>query len=299
MGETPQEKIEILSVSLLEQHQSLIEDLKKMASSLHIELGWHYLLDLTWIISNLGVIRGKRILDAGAGVGLLQWYLADQGAVVISVDRLSRADLHIKYRKRFHVKGLRPHDLAPPQQLLKKNLFGESSLNAKLKSQARSMAGALEFRRSSGQVIIYNHDLLNLEDIDNDSIDSVVAVSALEHNQPENLKLVVLELLRVLKPGGALLATLGAARNEDWFHEPSRGWCYTDESLRHHFMLGDVPSNYNEYAQLFADIRECRELREGLAQFYFQSGENGMPWGEWNPAYQPVGVCKLNTEVTD
>ncbi len=31
------------------------------------------------------------MLDAGAGTGVLQWYLAQQGAAVISVDRMSRA----------------------------------------------------------------------------------------------------------------------------------------------------------------------------------------------------------------
>jgi hypothetical protein len=39
------------------------------------------------------------------------------------------------------------------------------------------------------------------------------------------------------------------------------------------------------------------ELKNNLASFYFKSGENGMPWGEWNPEYQPVGVCKVKVEA--
>ena len=35
------------------------------------------------------------------------------------------------------------------------------------------------------------------------------------------------------------------------------------------------------------------ELRDNLASFYFRSGDNGMPWGKWDPQYQPVGVCKV------
>ena len=27
-----------------------------------------------------------------------------------------------------------------------------------------------------------------------------------------------------------------------------------------------------------------------LADFYFRSGDNGMPWGNWDPQYMPVGV---------
>ena len=40
-------------------------------------------------------------------------------------------------------------------------------------------------------------------------------------------------------------------------------------------------------------MRDCRELRGKLADFYYQSGKNGMPWGKWDPQYQPVGVVKV------
>jgi SAM-dependent methyltransferase len=145
-------------------------------------------------------------------------------------------------------------------------------------------------------VIIYNHDLADLVDIDDGSIDTVVAVSSLEHNTPEGLKTVVAELMRVLKPGSALIATLGAAKNEDWFHEPSQGWCYSEKTLRDVFSLSDeVPSNYLDYDQLFEKLTRNKELKDGLASFYFRSGDNGMPWGEWKPVYQPVGIYKIKT----
>ena len=141
---------------------------------------------------------------------------------------------------------------------------------------------------------MYNQDLKNLTHIPDDSMDAVVAVSALEHNQPPGLVQVVKELMRVLKPGGVLLATLGAARDQDWFHEPSSGWCYTESSLRNIFNLSkNVPSNYEAYDRLFSELRDCSELRDNLASFYFKSGDNGMPWGVWDPKYQSVGVCKI------
>jgi SAM-dependent methyltransferase len=147
-------------------------------------------------------------------------------------------------------------------------------------------------------VIIYNQDLLNLVDIPENSLDAVVAVSALEHNDPDSLVMVVNELLRVLKPGGVLLATLCAAPDRDWFHKPSAGWCYTEDSLRRIFNLPDeVLSNYAEYARLFQELWDCAELRDNLARFYSRSGDNGMPWGKWDPQYQPVGVCKVKGGV--
>ncbi len=143
-------------------------------------------------------------------------------------------------------------------------------------------------------VWIYNQDLCHLIDIPDDSLDAVAALSALEHNPPDRLSQVVNELMRVLKPGGILLATLGASPDRDWFHQPSQGWCYTEATLRRAFALSpSAPSNYDRYNELFEALRNCAELRDNLASFYFTSGENGMPWGRWDPQYQSVGVLKV------
>ena len=62
------------------------------------------------------------------------------------------------------------------------------------------------------------------------------------------------------------------------------------------FGLGpSVESNYDRYDELHTRLRNCAELRMGLADFYYQSAENGMPWGWWDPQYLPVGVCKVKT----
>ncbi|HEY5671860.1 MAG TPA: class I SAM-dependent methyltransferase [Anaerolineales bacterium] len=289
-----EDKIEILSVELLDQHRPTVRALKRLAGSLGLEFGWHYLLDLTWIISLLGAVKGKRILDAGAGTGVLQWYLAEQGAEVISVDRLSRANLPLRFRRRYNVRGLRSQDLLPSATILRQSFTERTKLQLKVKSQVRDLAGLTDLRRVPGRVIIYNQELQNLSDLADASIDAVVAVSALEHNPPEGLPGVVIELQRVLKPDGVLLATLGAARQADWLHVPSQGWCYTDASLRRHFDLpADTLTNYDRHDDLFSALRDCAELRDGLASFYYQSGDNGMPWGRWDPQYQPVGVCKV------
>ena len=109
---------------------------------------------------------------------------------------------------------------------------------------------------------------------------------------------MVRELVRTLKPGGILLATLGAARDADWFHAPSQGWNYTDASLRRLFGLpAETPSNYVRADELLAALKDCGELRDNLAPMYFQSGDNGMPWGKWDPKYQPVAVRKVKRRL--
>lgn len=294
------EKIEILSIALLDQHRALTGSLKDLAHSLHLEFGWHYLLDLIWIIENLGLVHNKRIIDAGAGVGVMQWYLAQQGADVISVDRLSRADLAMNFRSKFRVQGLRESDLIPRHRLLLKDMTRESRGSffrrwaMKSITISRDLLHAIQKPRGAGRITIYSQDLSNLEDIPSDSLDAVVSVSALEHNTKQGLEQVVKEIMRVIKPNGRLLATIAAAEDRDWWHEPSQGWCLTEASIRHLFDLQTgVPSNFGNYSELFRDLYNCVELRNNLASFYFRSDQNGMPWGKWDPKYQPVGICKI------
>jgi SAM-dependent methyltransferase len=291
-----EDRIEILSAKLLDQQRPAAESLKSLARSLNIGLGWHYLLDLSWILDCLGGTRGKYILDAGAGTGLLQWYLAGKGARVISVDRVSRADLALRFRARYRVRGLRLSDLDPASAVFRKNLAsarGARRIFTALRGAAAQVVIALP-KAALGEVVLYNQDLTHMPEVPDNSLDAVVSVSALEHNTPDGLQKVFVELMRVLKPGGVLLATLGAARGKDWFHEPSKGWCYTDGTLRRLFDFQKfTSSNYESYDELFTALKNCAELRDHLADFYFRSGENGMPWGKWDPQYQPVGVCKV------
>lgn len=293
----PGDKIEIPSVELLDRHRDVVNALWSISRATRVEPGWHYLLDLTWIAENLGPVTGKRILDAGAGLGLMQWYLVEQGAAeVISADRGSRAALPLVMRSRYQVRGLRPSDLDSPLSVYQANVAHAAGMR-KFVSGVRGLAGlALSPlpKRFPGEVLIYNQDLASMPEVPEDSLDAVVAVSALEHNTPDGLKNVVAEIMRKLKPGGKLLATLCAGKEKDWFHEASQGWCYTADTLRRLFDLpGDTPSNYNRHDELLESLCNCAELREKLAKFYFQSGDNGMPWGRWDPRYQPVGVCKV------
>ncbi|HZD57720.1 MAG TPA: methyltransferase domain-containing protein [Anaerolineales bacterium] len=294
-----QEKIEILSVSLLEQYHPLVSELRYLSASLGIEFGWHYLLDLTWMLGQMELGSGIRVMDAGAGTGIMQWFLARKGVEVFSVDRLDRAYLPLRYRLLFNVQGLRKGDLKPMVRSIWTQDDHERKPLQKMAVNLRDVLRAGLVSRAAGSVLIYNQDLGDMPEIPDSYLDYVVAVSSLEHNSPQNLKLVLEELIRVLKPGGCLLATLGAARDQDWFHKPSRGWCYSESTLRQVFGLAPkVPSNYESYDDLFDELRNCAELRGQLASFYRKSGDNGMPWGVWDPQYQPVGVCKIKKSVS-
>jgi SAM-dependent methyltransferase len=298
--------LEILSVALLDEHRPMVTELKALAAELDIGLGWHYLLDLSWIVARLPPSPGT-VLDAGAGTGILQWYLAEQGWNVVSVDRVSRRHLESRFRTRYRVRGLRPMDLArlpSGRRALVRRLTGGvrrlQSLVVAVRHGYRpriaTPAGRppREAPAGSGEVLIYNQDLRSLADIADGSIDEIVSVSALEHNTPDALQEVVAELFRVLRPGGRLIATLVASNREDWYHEPARAWCYSEATMRRIFGLdASVTSNYEQYDRLLESLRASAELRTNLAAFYYRSGANGMPWGKWEPQYQTLGVCKV------
>ena len=199
-----EEKIEILSPTILVDEKHNIDDLKLLANSLGLEFGWHYLLDISWILSQLNSIDSMRILDAGAGTGVLQWYLAENGAEVLSVDRASREYLPARFRFRFRAQGLREGDLAPALTSLRTRTQQTASAIAALKSMLSETQGMLTVSRSAGRVVIYNQDLSSMRDIADDTLDAIVAVSALEHNEPDDLPSVVEDLLRVLKPGARI-----------------------------------------------------------------------------------------------
>lgn len=258
------DEIEILSVDLLEAPEA--EEFRQLSRDLTLQLGWHYLLDLTWIAQR---IEGHTILDAGAGIGLMQWWLAQRGCDVISADR----------GQRVLPAGLRPVLITGDYQVT------PMSFRRRVKQAVTSRSR----RTGVGHVNMIHADLGNLP-IESESVDCIVSVSALEHNDPDDLPDVVAELMRVLRPGGKLIATLAAGKS-DWFLEAASGWAYSGDTLRRVFAI-DAPDNYAEYDVLFDKLRASDELRENLAPFYFESGNNGMPWGKWNPEYQAVGVVK-------
>lgn len=296
------DKIEILSVDLLEQHRDLVDELIRLANDLGLGLGWHYLLDLSWTISNLDLSPKYTLMDAGAGYGVLQWWLSNHGSQVISVDVTSRKYLPERFCWAYPITGIRPNDFIPPYNRdIRKWNRTLSSYNPlkwviylKRLVQTQPKWQAWVARRRKGKIFIYNQDLTTMSEIPDNSIDIVVSISALEHNSPGKLLECVAELKRVLKPGGKLIATLGAAKDQDWFHEPSKGWCYTSQSLKHHFgMIPSTPDNYQSYDILFEKLKNCEFLKTNLAGFYSKSGDNGMPWGVWDPKYQSVGIVKI------
>jgi hypothetical protein len=147
-------------------------------------------------------------------------------------------------------------------------------------------------KRSYGKVRYIKGDFTDLKKIESGSVDCIVSVSALEHNSFEDIRKSVGEFTRVLKKGAPMAITLSAARGSDWYFKPCEGWCLGDRTIRELFGMGDCPSNFERYDELFTKLRRSGEIKGRISRHYKVSGENGLPWGVYDPKYQPVGVFK-------
>ncbi|MBK1720029.1 methyltransferase domain-containing protein [Thiocystis violacea] len=289
-------RLELLPLSLLNQNPAITRLVYAEKVARRKLLGWHYILDLVWIVSQLKDLPpGSLVLDAGAGEGLVQYILLRMGFRVISVDFIARNGpddidwLAVSAGENFdndYVQHLKDHYSAVAQ--------GPEA------ERVLESADALQvlLARETAQLLFYRSDLSAMKLLSDGLVDAVVSVSALEHNAPEVVAQAVAECLRALKPDSPMLITTSAAQGEDWYHQPSKGWCYSEASLKHLFQLADeVPSNYPRYAEFMAALSQPgNELQVQLSPFYFAFSDNGMPWGRWQPEYLPVGIRKIKVD---
>ncbi len=326
------DKIEILSLDLFKSHNEEMEIVKRMQKYFKQGIGWHYYLDLAWMIREVKKLpRGSLILDAGAGTGLAQFILAELGYNVISADFTTRifSRRHIKRYKKViyrlndqeqtfdnrYIRHLQRNYNIPIARLKRgiiNKILQPLLLCGGIKQEGDAVSiieknryhpkgnGYNEILKSSvpencGRIFICKCDLKDMVFLPDNFVDGIVSISALEHNDHEDFEKCMEEILRVTKPGGRLSITVSASQSDDWFHESSKGWCYSETSLKKLFKLSeDVPSNFSQKDELFKKLKEeNNELHKRLAPFYYKSGSNGMPWGKWDPRYQPVGVVEV------
>ena len=300
--------LEILPPDLIEEFPHTVREVDLLAKRLGHEWGWHYLLDIVWILSNLDVPPGGTILDAGAGNGLLQFALAARGYHVISVDVVDRrrpvfGSLAFPVK---HLGGAR-YDDAYIRYLKKEGLAGSGwswsmgslvKVGWKIRKIGTAGFGLPWFwlsrvvgLRKTGRISYYRADMADMTAVGSHSVDGVVSLSAVEHMQPAKIPDALREFRRVLRRGKKMFVTTSAAKDKDWFHTPSRGWCFVEQTIRSLFELSsETPSNWSMYDVLLSQFKASRELRQRLAARYRRSGQNGMPWGVWDPKYLPVGI---------
>jgi glycosyltransferase involved in cell wall biosynthesis len=288
------DKIELLTTELINENKELVEFIYQKSNEYKIGLGWHYILDLIWIIKKVLLLPQKAlILDAGAGNGLLQFILSDLGYTVISADFAPRTPpVMVKHNHRI-IEVTTGHNYENEYIKHLEAEFNTKSLDDEFKITNKDSFEALIDGNPPGTICYYKTDISKLEILKDCKVDAVVSLSALEHNAHDVFRAAVKELCRVVKFDRNLYVTVSATdRDHDLYHQPSKGWCYTAQSLGTLFDLNCPVQNFSEYQSVIDKLRDNIFMKSRLASFYYKSGNNGMPWGVWNPQYCPVGVSK-------
>jgi ubiquinone/menaquinone biosynthesis C-methylase UbiE len=129
----------------------------------------------------------------------------------------------------------------------------------------------------------------NFNGFKTDSFDAIVSLSALEHIPLNQLNNALKEIKRVLKPNAKwAVTTSGTEKKATWFHEPSKGYCFSKTDIENMFNASNILNQVPE--KILQKYKANKYLKENLAGFYFKSEDYGMPWGKWSPQYIPVGI---------
>ena len=280
------------------------------------QIGWHYIIDLTWIYRRFkDRPPGLCVLDAGGGIGPAQFLLAELGHNVTNADLVHRSPARWQRRRYGMTITILPsYESTSYVEHLKK--FGGDGLYARLKWIAarypwinslrspqatarhvawRQSAGLAE--RPIGHIELVSGNLAAMPEVESNRFNAVVSLSALEHIPAESLQPAIVELKRLLSPEAIwAITTSGTERRETWWHAPSQGHCFCESDLEDMFCA--APRTQKESPNEILDLyRKNSYLRKNLAQFYKKSGNNGMPWGEWNPLYVPCGIYEIPSRV--
>ena len=226
----------------------------------------------------------------------MQFMLADRGFRVISADRGARGtpvDLSDLYDFQLQRSAAARR---------KRGLRGRLSpyLDMRLRD-VLSLFPSRRHRPKEGDattprpaILFYQCDLTDMRELADDSVDAVVSVSALEHNEPAKLRELMTEMARVAKSGATLLHTVSATREGSAFHQPSGSWLLDEVGLAAAYGLREPESNFERYDELFGALLSPRYLARWLHIGYSRTGDSGMPWGAWEPRYMPVGIRIIN-----
>jgi len=302
---------------------SIIESFLK--STGRTETGWHYITDIAWIYSKIkNWPRQYKVLDAGGGFGPLQFLLAEMGFDVTNIDMNLKPPLR-EYSRRYKTKmailnsyrptdykehldalsqetgnGKHPHKISI-QEMIKyliertplysfyvylkriKNINNFNVMNDKWRRTIGIKMGR------PGRIEWMVGNLCEMPEIPSCKFDAVVSLSALEHIPLDVLPFAMNEIRRVLKPNAKwALTTSGTHKKTTWFHEPSQGYCFSENDFKKYFSASRKEGVNPEI--ILNKYVNCDYLKRNLAQFYFKSDKNGMPWGKWSPKYIPAGI---------
>jgi len=310
-------KIEIFDSELIHENRKILDFIDYWRKALNIEIGWHYDLDFILLLNHLkrlNLPRGALIMDAGAGNGLMQFMLAALGYNIVSVDFAER-DIPPAAKLIFDIRqGSVSAEIEPHRYRLFIQHKGRTrGIFRKIMRAFREPTLALGYienrirpylafpfwkeisrkKYSYGKIKYVYADFSHLPFLMDQTFDCIVSVSAIEHCDHEHIKKAIGKFQRLLKPNSCMLITTSVTKDKDWYFKACEGWCFSLESLKEIFGLEACEHNYNQYDFLFEKIKNNELIKRRISKVYFASGDNGLPWGIYEPKYQAAGIIKI------
>lgn len=300
----------ILSPKSLFSFKNYLNEIRYWGRVLNRPNGWHYDLDIIWILNKLNEYKikpGDWILDAGAGQGLLQFFLAAKGYNIISYDYSARKILYraknifnISYK---HDQTNYKHDYmshikyAPDN----KNVFDlviylkNCGLKLFLKNIFRWFRGYFYFiyeiifvnKSNYGKIIMFRGSFQEISKF-NFNVQAIVSLSAIEHCNKEEIPSCLDELFTKLQNGPMLITTSVHSDREDKYEDYFQSWTFGIKSLLNFFNIKVDPKAIN----LAKDqINKNRILWKRLDSSYFERKQSYFKKiGKINVPYIPIGI---------
>jgi len=296
-------------------HRDKLEVIDYWKKVLNRPQGWHYDLDIIWILHELdksGIKKGSTILDAGAGLGITQFILASLGYNVISFD-FSDRKFTWQMRKLFSIDAILNSDFKYQHEYMNFVKYNAEHRREKVQEvngfRLLTKVKNIFFNKlhTIGNFIYFLHALtrnrsnfgtikvlrgafheINLKDF---SVDAIVSVSALEHADKKLLHENLNEFKRVVKKDGVILISTSGNDDccEDSYHSKTKGICFSKETLST-FAEDLYFDNYN-YLSAENDLLNNKLFISRLDRYYVQD-----PLSEFYKRYikklpyMPVGI---------
>jgi ubiquinone/menaquinone biosynthesis C-methylase UbiE len=287
------DEAKLLDGKLLENRKEL-EIIDYLLKVLNRPQGWHYDLDIIWILKELeanNVKKGATILDAGAGLGITQFILAYLGYNVISLDFSDRKlpfftkrlfDIEIVDNAAFNYEHEYMNFVKynAEQRINKIDVVNSYSFSTKLKNivinqiyNFRNWFYYLnEIMKTSSNYgkITFIRDAFHNIHLEDNSVDAVISVSAIEHADKKLLKENLDEFRRVVKSNGPILISTSANSDllNDTYHRKTKGICFSKKSISD-FGVNLKFENY-DYESVQKGLLENKIFMSRIDRYYIQ-----------------------------
>tara|TARA_B100001059_G_scaffold221232_1_gene243994 strand:- start:7054 stop:7992 length:939 start_codon:yes stop_codon:yes gene_type:complete len=279
-------KIKILSPHSL-NNKKILDELSYWLKVMERPQGWHYDMDMIWILEkldNLNLKKGSYILDAGAGLGPLQYILAARGYNIASLD-FKKRKIPKEAKKIFNIKDSQGSNFSykhsyqnfitldkKKYSINLKNIFSIKKLLFFIKKKIfsifyRSIERIKRNKINYGEIDFIQGAFHKLPFKDN-CFDAVVSVSALEHADISLFEENIKQMVRVAKNNSPVIITTSINNaDKDTFDEQTAGYCFSPTTLSK--IDKDIIKKSKDYLSIEKLIIKSNIWKSRLDPYYF------------------------------